>query len=94
LRNLVSPRLGKLIAKEVTKDDIASLSNDIVDGKHGGKASVSNARHMRRAASAMFTWAAEAGREYISESPCVNLPKLKREQPKTRVLTEGEIRVL
>jgi hypothetical protein len=70
LRNLVSPRLGKLIAKEVTKGDIAALSNDIVDGKHGGKASVSNARHMRRAAFAMFAWAAEAGLEYISESPC------------------------
>jgi integrase len=94
LRNFVSPRLGKLIAKEVTKGDIAALSNDIVDGKHGGKASVSNARHMRRATSAMFKWAAEAGREYISESPCRDLPKLKRESPKTRVLSEGEIRTL
>jgi integrase len=94
LRNFVSPRLGKLIAKEVTKADIAALSNDIVDGKHGGKASVSNARHMRRAASAMFAWAAEAGREYISESPCRDLPKLKRERPKTRVLSEDEIRTL
>ena len=51
LRRFVSPRLGKKIASEVTKHDIATLSNDIVAGRHGGKPSVGNARHMRRAAS-------------------------------------------
>ena len=74
LRRFLSPRLGKKIASEVTKHDIATLSNDIVAGKHGGKASVSNARHMRRAASGLFNWAAEAGRDYVTASPCVNLP--------------------
>ena len=44
LRRFLGPRLGKKIAGEVTKHDIATLSNDIVAGKHGGKASVSNAR--------------------------------------------------
>jgi hypothetical protein len=48
----------------------------IVAGRHGGKPSVSNARHMRRAASGLFNWAAEAGRDYVTASPCVNLPKL------------------
>jgi len=57
-------------------------------------ASVSNARHMRRAASAMFTWAAEAGRDYVPANPCVNLPKLDEENPRDRVLTEDEIRTL
>ena len=69
LRNFISPRLGKKIASEVTKHDIATLSNDIVAGKHGGKPSVSNARHMRRAASGLFNWAAEAG------------PRLRHRQP-------------
>ncbi len=94
LWRFVSPRLGKKIASEVTKHDIATLSNDIVAGKHGGKASVANARHMRRAASGLFNWAAEAGRDYVSASPCINLPPLDDEHPRDRVLTEDEIRTL
>jgi integrase len=93
LRRFISPRLGKKIASEVTKHDIATLSNDIVVGRHGGKPSVSNARHMRRAASGLFNWAAEAGRDYVTASPCINLPKLDPEHPRTRVLSEEEIRI-
>jgi integrase len=91
LRRFVSPRLGKKIASEVTKHDIATLSNDIVAGKLGVP-SVSNARHMRKAVSGLFNWAAEAGRDYVTASPCVNLPKLDPEHPRTRVLSEDEIR--
>jgi integrase len=93
LRNFVSPRLGKKLASEVTKHDIATLSNDIVEGKLGVP-SVANARHMRRAASGLFNWACEAGRDYVTASPCVNLPKLDEEHPRDRVLTEDEIRTL
>ena len=92
LRRFVSPRLGKKIASEVTKHDIATLSNDIVAGKLGVP-SVANARHMRRAASGLFNWAAEAGRDYVTASPCVNLPKLDPEHPRTRVLSEEEIKI-
>jgi integrase len=94
LRNFVGPRLGKKIGSEVTKHDIATLSNDIVAGKHGGKPSVSNARHMRRAASGLFNWAAEAGRDYVTASPCIHLPKLDEEHPRDRVLSENEVRTL
>jgi integrase len=92
LRRFVSPRLGKKIASEVTKHDIATLSNDIVAGKLGVP-SVANARHMRRAASGLFNWAAEAGRDYVTASPCINLPKLDEEHARTRVLSEDEIRI-
>jgi integrase len=92
LRRFISPRLGKKLASEVTKHDIATLSNDIVAGKLGVP-SVANARHMRRAASGLFNWAAEAGRDYVTASPCVNLPKLDPEHPRTRVLSEEEIRI-
>jgi integrase len=85
--------LGKKLASEVTKQDIATLSNDIVAGKHGVP-SIANARHMRRAASGLFTWAAEAGRDYVTASPCINLPKLDPEHPRNRVLTEDEVRTL
>jgi integrase len=92
LRGFVGPRLGKKIASEVSKNDIATLSNDIVAGKLGVP-SVSNARHMRRAASGLFNWAAEAGRDYVTASPCINLPKLDEEHPRDRVLTGDEIRI-
>ncbi len=92
LRRFISPRLGKKLAGEVTKHDIATLSNDLVAGKLGVP-SVANARHMRRAASGLFNWAAEAGRDYVTASPCINLPKLDPEHPRTRVLSEDEIRI-
>jgi integrase len=92
LWRFITPRLGKKIASEVTKHDIATLSNDLVAGKLGVP-SVANARHMRRAASGLFNWAAEAGRDYVTASPCINLPKLDPEHPRTRVLTEDEIRI-
>ncbi|MCK1642651.1 site-specific integrase [Bradyrhizobium sp. 157] len=92
LRRFISPRLGKKLPSEITKHDIATLSNDIVAGKFGVP-SVSNARHMRKAASGLFSWAAEAGRDYVTASPCVNLPKLDPEHPRTRVLSADEIRI-
>lgn len=103
LDSMIRPRLGKKLACEVTKHDIATLSDDIRFGRNGmamtrgpkaGQGSVSRARHMRRAASAMFNWAAEAGRDYVTASPCVNLPKLPAEAPRARVLSEAEIRTL
>jgi integrase len=84
----------RIIEEYATKNDIAALQNDLIAGKYpGSKASVSNARHMRRAASGLFNWAAEAGREYVTASPCVNLPKLPAEMHRTRVLSEEEIRI-
>ncbi|WP_235939348.1 Arm DNA-binding domain-containing protein [Bradyrhizobium hipponense] len=85
LRRFLGARLGTKLACEVTKHDIATLSNDIVAGKFGVP-SISNARHMRKAASALFRWCAEAGRDYVSASPCINLPPLDAEHPRTRVL--------
>ena len=92
LNRFVRPRLGKKLPSEVTKHDIATLSNDIVAGKLGVP-SIANARHMRKAVSGLFNWAAEAGRDYVTASPCVNLPKLDPEHPRTRVLSEEEIRI-
>jgi integrase len=93
LDRFVSPRLGKKLAGEVTKHDIATLSDAIVKGELG-KPSISNARHMRRAASGLFRWAAQAGRDYVSASPCIDLPPLDEEHPRDRVLTEDEVRTL
>lgn len=99
LNRFVRPRLGRMIAGDVTKHDISQLQADILAGKlilHGKplKASVSSARHMRKAVSGLFNWAAEAGRDYVSASPCVNLPLLPAEEPRRRKLSPDEIRVL
>src|SRR6188472_478256 len=48
---------------------------------------------MRKAISGLFNWAAEAGRDYVTASPCVNLPKLDEEHARTRVLSEYEINI-
>ena len=101
LERFVRPRLGPLIASEVTNDDIASLQADIIDGKliikkgkTSKRGSISSARHMRKAVSGLFSWAAEAGRKYVSTSPCVNLPPLPQEEPRRRRLSPDEIRTL
>jgi integrase len=79
----------------VTRDDIAELSTDILEGLFG-KRSKSNARHMRRAVSGLYNWAAEAGRNYVPETcrPCWNLPKLPKEHARKQVLSDDEIRTL
>jgi integrase len=101
LERFVRPRLGHMIASEVSKHDIAQLQADILagtliikKGKTTKAGSISSARHMRKAVSGLFKWAAEAGRDYVSTSPCVNLPPLDKEPPRTRKLSPAEIKVL
>src|SRR6516225_9358557 len=86
LRRFVKPKLGHMDPREVTRQHIAELSNDILEGKFGVP-SISNALHMRRAVSGLYTWAGEAGRDYVSETcqPCFNLPKLPKEHARERV---------
>jgi integrase len=93
LVRFIGKRLGRKLASEVTNRDMAQLSDDIVAGEFG-KPSTSNARHMRRAASAMFKWAASPQRGYVTASPCVNLDDLDEEFARDRVLTEDEVRTL
>jgi integrase len=93
LNRFARPRLGKMVASEVSNDDIAKLQNDIVRGKFGTP-SVANARNARTSISGLFNWAMEAGRKYVKTSPCVNLPKLDPEHKRDRVLTPAEIKTL
>ena len=94
LRRFVSPRLGKKIASEVTKHDIATLSNDIVAGKHGGKASVAMPATCGAPPRACSIGRRKRAATMSPPVPCVNLPKLDEEHPRDRVLTEDEIRTL
>jgi integrase len=99
LNRFVSPRLGRMIASEVTKADITKLQQDILagtlvtgKGKTTKAGSISSARHMRKAVSGLFKWAAI--HDYVTASPCVNLPPLDKEPPRTRKLTPAEIKTL
>jgi integrase len=94
LRRFVKPKLGKMIAGDMARHDIADLTNNILEGKFG-KPSRSNARHMRRAVSGLYTWAAQPGRNYVGETcrPCWNLEKLPKERERKRVLDENEIKI-
>jgi integrase len=99
LNRFVRPRLGRMIASEVSKHDIAQLQADILAGtliikrgKTAKQGSISSARHMRKAVSGLFKWAAQ--KDYVTTSPCVNLEPLDREPPRTVKLAPGEIRIL
>jgi integrase len=93
LNNYIRVRFGSMVASEVTTRDIARLSEDIMNGEFG-KPSVSMARHMRRAASSMFEWAAKASRKYVQRNPCEGLDELPPEPSRERVLSADEIRTL
>jgi integrase len=100
LNRFVRPRLGPMLASEVTNRDIAQLQRDIIagdliiKGRKMKKGTVSGARHMRKAVSALFKWASEVGNDYVSTSPCFNLPKLPKEAPRKRKLSREEIKLL
>jgi integrase len=93
LNHLVRPALGRMLATEVTRQDINKLSQDIVDEALKAKRKGVAARHMQRAISGMYSWAAEHG--YVPETcrPCFKLTKVK-EYSRTRVLSEHEVRTL
>lgn len=93
LRRYTGRALGTMIASEIENDHIAIVQADIVAGKYG-KPSVSGARGFRTNTSAMFNWAAEAGRKYVKINPCHNLPKLDKEPVRERVLSAAEIKTL
>ena len=88
LNRFIRPELGRMLAKDVTNEDIAAIQIKLA-AKYK-----SNARHFRRAATSMFKWAAEAGRRYIPRSPCHDLPKLRVERSSDRHLEANELRTL
>lgn len=87
LNNNVRGSIGNKVASTVTNHDIARIQATVA------KRSNASARQTRSALNRMFKWAAEAGRSYVTASPCFNLPSLDKEYERTRVLTPEEIRI-
>ena len=89
LNRNVRPEIGKMVAAQVTNNDIARVQKKVAER------STSSARQTRSAMSRLFKFAAEAGRPYgVTSSPVHNLPGLDKEYERTRVLNPDEIRTL
>jgi integrase len=93
LRRLVSRRLGRKLVRDVKRSDIATLADDIIEGRFG-KPSRSNARHMCMAVSGLFKWAVK--RDFISSSPAIMLGEWtnfkKKRKTQKRILNDAEIK--
>ena len=96
LNRFVRPTLGKRLVNEIDNDDIAKLIDDVLHGRVNRryKASLASAHSVRDCISSMFTWVSVAGRRYVEQNPCRDLPKLPPMPSRDRVLTENEIRTL
>jgi integrase len=89
LNREVRPPIGWMVCADVTNNEIAAIQ------QHIAKRSTSGARQTRSAMKRLFAFGAEAGRPYgLKSSPVHNLPKVKPEHARTRVLNEEEIRIL
>jgi integrase len=95
LERFVSPRLGRHVISDVKRSEIATLADDIVEGRFG-KPSRSNARHMCMAVSGMFKFAVK--KEFVSSNPAILLGEWtntkKHSKPKKRNLKPIEIKQL
>ncbi len=76
----------KLPASSITDDHVARLLDEIA-----GKAPVS-ANRTQSILHTLFRWAKEPGRKYVERNPAADMPRRAKEQPKERVLDDGEIK--
>lgn len=83
----IHQRMGKLIAADVRRSELAAVLDDIAKGASGIQANRAQAL-----ISAVFNWAVNEGR--LDHSPAFRLPKRGVEAPRERVLTEAEVRTL
>jgi integrase len=89
LNREVRPAIGTMAPADVTNIEIACIQQSVA------KRSTSGARQTRSAMKRLFAFGAEAGRRYgLTSSPVHNLPKIRPEHPRTRVLDQDEIRTL
>lgn len=84
LKRDVVPRLGKLLAKQVTRKDV----NQLLDLKIDAGAPVA-ANRLLAVLSKMFAWAVERGE--LESSPCAGIRKPAKEKARERVLQHSEI---
>lgn len=86
-RRHVQARMGRKIASELTRSDIANVLDSITKSATGIQAN-----RAQSLISAIFNWAVNEGR--LEHTPTFKLPKRGIEIPRERVLTHSEIRRL
>jgi integrase len=83
----VLPRFGKRKAKDITRRDIITMLDDIVE--RGAPIQANRTLEIVRK---LFNWA--IGRDIVQVNPCHRLPKPSSENGSDRVLNEAEIRAV
>jgi integrase len=86
-RRHVHQRLGRLMAAEIKRSDIAAALDDIVRSATGIQAN-----RAQTLISSVFNWAVNEG--LLEHSPMYRLPKRANETPRERVLTPVELCIL
>jgi len=80
------PKLENRKLPDIARRDIIALLEEI----EVGRGAPAEARRARALLHRMFSYALE--RDIVQTNPCINLPRLKRLQPRTRVLSDDEIK--
>lgn len=88
LRVDIQPKIGAFRLPDVTKKHILAILDEI----GGTRNSPAQARRTQAILHNVFRYALE--RDYLSFSPCIGLPRQKEIRPRTRVLSDEEIRAL
>ena len=81
----ISSRLGGVIAKHVTRQDIAKLRDDI------GRRSPAMGDRAAGLVGRVFNWAVDAG--FVDANPAMRLHKIAPPKPEGRVLSTGDLRI-
>ena len=84
-RRHIRSRLGRAIASEIKRTDIAAALDDIARAASGIQAN-----RAQTLISAVFNWAVNEGR--LEHAPTYRIPKRGIETPRERVLNEAEIK--
>ncbi|MFT5508871.1 MAG: integrase [Hyphomicrobiaceae bacterium] len=84
-RRHVHERMGRLIAAEIKRAEVATVLDDIAQAATGIQAN-----RAQSLISAVFTWAVNEGR--IDHSPVFRLPKRGVESSRERILSDAEIK--
>jgi integrase len=91
LRNTFIPRWGRRPAGDITADDVGAVINEVK-----ARGTTYQAHALLATIRRLYKWASTPGRGYgIASSPCYNISAkalIGEKRPRTRVLTDPEIR--
>jgi integrase len=87
IRSMCLPRWKGRAAADITRADVRDLLGAVARSRGG-----ITANRLRALLSKLFRWA--VSQDYIPANPAADLPRLAKETPRARVLTDDELRAL